>query len=69
MISLYVNDFRNKQEPKHYFMKALIHILTLFLGKINGAVSNTRSTDGRKQNGSSPVMMFALILVHSIFAT
>lgn len=69
MISLYVNGFRNKQEPKHYVMKALVHILTLFFGKINGALSNTRSTDGRKQNGSSPVMMFPLILVHSTFAT
>lgn len=50
-------------------MKALIYILTLFIGKINGGLSITRSADGRKQNGSSPVMMFPLILVHSPFAT
>lgn len=50
-------------------MKALIYILTLFVGKINGGLSTTRSADGRKQNGSSPVMMFPLILVHSPFAT
>lgn len=50
-------------------MNVLVQILILFFGKINSALSNTRSTDGRKQNGSSPVMMFPLILVHFTFAT
>jgi len=52
------------------FLRWFSYVFVFFGGgEINGALSNTRSTDGRKQNGSSPVMMFPLILVHSTFAT